>query len=258
MKLNENAFNFAQKLLKLHSKESSLSSKIPESLSKNISNKNEDNTINNLKLDPKRIVGGTDYKKYENLAKQQDLDEVKNLERTNDALKMGCNNDFRKERQLLDKPSKDKLDACKTFKNEGDDLIKEKKFKEAVMSYEKALLQLFYTFSDNPEEDKEVDRLKSAINMNVSMCKINLGLFEEAINCCNEALRVDNKNMKAIYRIAFSYFKLDKLDEAKKSIQECLELDSKEKLFNDLKDQIEFKEKENDLKAKKMFKKFLK
>lgn len=255
MKLNENAYNFAQKLLKIHSKEPSITSQ-PSNNTKEI--KTNSSIHQQAESDPRRVVGGTDYKKFENLAKETDLEEVKNLERTNDALKMGCNNDFRKERQLLDKPSKDKIEACKVFKNEGDDLIKEKKYEEAVSSYEKALLQLFYTFSDDPEEDKQVDKLKAAVNMNVSMCKINLGKYEEAINCCNEALRVDNNNLKAIYRIAFAYFKLDKYEDAKKSVKEGLAIQPNEKLFLDLHKQIEEKEKENDLKTAKLFKKIMK
>jgi len=257
MKLNENAYNFAQKLLKIHNKENVLANKnLNENLIESKAN-NLNQNPSNLQ-DSRRIVGGTDYKKFENLAKETDLEEVKNLERTKDALKMGCNNDFRKERQLLDKPSKDKIEACKVFKNEGDDLIKEKKYADAVLSYEKALLQLFYTFSDDPEEDRQVDKLKAAINMNIAMCKINLGKFDEAINCSNEALRVDKNNLKALYRIAFSYFKLDKYEEAKKSIQDGLAIDPKEKLFFDLRQQIEDKEKENDMKAAKMFKKLIK
>jgi len=265
MKLNENAYNFAQKLLKIHNKESFLKTK-PTSNQSNASNPTNENLTSNFAstsnqneiIDSRRVVGGTDYKKFENMGKETDFEEVKKLERTDDALKMGCNNDFRKERQLMDKPSKDKIEACKVFKNEGDDLIKEKKYAEAVSSYEKALLQLFYTFSDDPEEDKLVDKFKAAINMNVSMCKINLGKFDEAINCCNEALRVDKSNLKAIYRIAFAYFKLDKLEEAKKSINDGFDIQPEEKLFLELQKQIYDKEKENDMKASKMFKKILK
>ena len=118
----------------------------------------------------------------------------------------------------MDRPSKDKIEASKVFKNEGDDLLKEKKYTEAISSYEKALLQLFYTFSDDPEEDKAVDRLKMGINMNVSMCKMNIGKYDDAINCCLEALRVDKNNLKAIYRVAYSYFKLEKFEESRKYI----------------------------------------
>lgn len=273
MKLNVNAHNFAQKILRIHRKDKDNSNNVPESLenksmqsnSKNLTTASDKPETNNLvgntnpnTLDQRRIVGGTDYKKFEDIARNSDIEEIKNDQKTKDALKMGCNNDFRKERQLLDKPSKDKIEASKLFKNEGDEMLKEKKYQEAINSYEKALLQLFYTFSDDLEQDKEVDRMKAALNMNVSMCKINLGKYEDAISCCNEALRVDNQNLKALYRIAFSYFKMEKFEEAKKQIAEGLKINSQEKLFEDLRKQIEDKEKENDLKASKMFKKILK
>jgi tetratricopeptide (TPR) repeat protein len=251
MKLNENSYIFAKKLLELNKKEENKEDKDKEKL-KEINKEKE--------IDQRRIVGGTDYKKFEEINLETENEEIKKEkdERTKEALKMGCNNDFRKERQLMDKPTKDKIDACKLFKNEGDDLLKEKKFDEAIKSYEKALLQLFYTFPEDPEEDKIVDKLKSGINMNISMCKINLGKYDDAINNCLEALRFDNSNLKAIYRIAFSYFKIEKFDKAKEYINDALKIEPKEKLFLELRKNIEDKEKENDLIAARMFKKILK
>ena len=259
MKLNENSYNFAKKLLKLHDKEYqlNLSNLTPEINNQVLPTNNKDSKSPEI-IDQRRILGGTDYKKFENIAKNTEFEEIKNDSKTKDALKMGCNNDFRKERQLLDKPSKDKLEAAIVFKNEGDDLLKEKKFQDAINSYEKGLLQLFYTFSEDLSEDRAVDKIKGSINMNISMCKMSLGKYEEAINCCLETLRVDKCNLKAMYRIAFSYFKLDKFEEARKQIKEALVIDQNEKLFLDLEKQILDKEKENDLKTAKMFKKIMK
>jgi tetratricopeptide (TPR) repeat protein len=236
MKINENAFNFAKKLFNYNQKE-------------------KENKINE-----KRIIGSIDYKKFEEIQLETEFEELKNSQRTKDALNISCKNSIKKEKQQFEQSSKDKLDACKTFKNEGDDLLKRKKYEEATNSYEKALLQLFYTFSADPEEDKAVNKLKSGINMNVSMCKMNKGKYDEAINCCLEALRVDSKNLKAIYRVAFCYFKNENFDKAKNYINDALKItpNENEKLFLELKKNIDNKEKENDMKAARMFKKILK
>jgi len=243
MKLNEKAYSFAKKILKLDEKEEQAKHN-PKS--------------DTSEKDEKRIIGSTDYKKYEDMAKSIALEEIKENPRTKEALKMGCNNDLRKERQLFDKPAKDKIDASKLFKNEGDDYMKNKDFNNAINSYEKGLLQLFYTFSNDTEMDKEVDTMKSSINMNLSICKINLKKFEEAISYCQEALRIDKNNIKAIYRIAYSYLQMEKLDDSNKYVQEGLKINPTNQDFIDLKNQIDKKAKELEDNSRKFFKKLVK
>jgi tetratricopeptide (TPR) repeat protein len=246
MKLSDKAYSFAQKLLKIHEKENS-------------NQVNSQKTVNTSSLpDEKRIIGKTDYKKYEELAKNIDLEEIKNDPKTKDALKMGCNNDLRKERQMMDKPSKDKIEASKIFKNEGDDFLKSKQWENANNSYEKALLQLFYTFSDDPEEDKKVESIKATINLNMSMCKINLGKYEEAIGYCQEVLRIDKNNLKAMYRIAHSYFKKEKFDESRKFIDQALKINENSAEFKSLIESIDQRERELEENSRKLFKKIMK
>jgi tetratricopeptide (TPR) repeat protein len=247
MKLSEKAFNFAQKLLKVYNKE--------EDKSNSNTNLKESDTNSTTATDEKRVIGKTDYKKYEDMAKNMELEEITTDPKTKEVLKMGCNNDLRKERQLMDKPSKDKIEAAKLFKNEGDDYLKTKNYADAINSYEKGLLQLFYTFSDDPEEDKKVDTIKVTINMNLSMCKINLNKFEDAIGYLQETLRVDKNNLKALYRIAYSYFKLEKFEESRKYISEGLKLDPDNAEFKSLTDSIINREKEMEEQSRKLFKK---
>lgn len=246
MKLSDKAFSFAQKLLKIYDKENNNSQ--PDVLEKE----------NEFIKDEKRIIGKTDYKKYEEMAKNMDLEELKNNPKTKDALKMGCNNDLRKERQLLEKPSKDKIEASKIFKNEGDDFLKLKQWENANNAYEKALLQLFYTFSDDPEEDKKVETIKCSINLNMSMCKINLNKYEEAIGYCQEVLRIDKTNLKAIYRIAYSYFKKENFSESRNFINQGLKIQPDSSEFKSLLENINKREKEIEQQTAKLFKKIMK
>jgi len=250
MKLSKKAFDFAQKLLKLHPNEEK---------SQNVNSEKEIKVeTQNIKVDQKRIVGGTDYKKFEDLAKNLEVEEITQDPKTQEVLKMGCNNDLRKERQLMDKPSKDKIEAAKIFKNEGDDNLKAKNYPDAVNSYEKGLLQLFYTFSDDPEEDKKVETLKASINMNLSMCKMNLNKFDEAIGYLTEVLRIDKNNLKALYRIAHCYFKLEKFEESRKFIDQGLKIQENNQEFKGLLESIVKREKEIEDQSRKLFKKILK
>jgi len=244
MRVSERVYNFSKKILKLYEKKET-----------DVVNKE---TEKPYVKEEKRVIGSTDYKKYEDLSKKIELEEITKSEKTNDILKMGCNNDRRKERQLLDKPSKDKLEAAKIFKTEGDDNLKLKQWEDAVNSYEKALLQLFYTFSDEPEEDKQVEKLKMAINSNLSMCKINLSRYDEAIGYCDEVLRIDKNNIKAIYRIAFSYFKKDQFEESYKFIDKGLEIEKDNSALLELKNDIVKRKQYLDNESKKLFKKIIK
>ena len=228
--------------------------------------------INEIKIEENkeknRIIGSTDYKKFETLAKGIEKKEEENKiekekEKQNDyAHIMGCNNDLRKERQLMDKPVKEKIEAGKRFKLEGDDLLKKQKFDEAINTYEKGLVQLFYTFCDKKEEDELADKLKEGMNLNCSFCKIKQEKYEEATQFLNEAMRVNKENLKTIYRMAFCHFKLEKFEDAKKDINTALNLINKNggdksifnKLLKDINNKIIENEKDQDNLLKKMVK----
>lgn len=247
MKLSDKAFNFAQKILKLYEKDQ-----------KQGAESKKDKECLEIEKDEKRIIGKTDYKKYENMAKELEVEEMSTDKNTKEVLKMGCNNDLRKERQMMDKPSKDKIEAARIFKNEGDDYLKAKNWNDAINSYEKGLLQLFYTFSDDPDQDKKVDTVKASINMNMAMCKMNLNKFQEAIGYCTEALRIDKCNLKAFYRIAYCYFKMEKFDDSRKYINDALALQPDNPDFKALLDSITKREKEIEDQSRKLFKKIMK
>lgn len=250
MKLSQNAFNFAQKLLKIHEAEN-----VVDHVAHKEDTRSKDTIEKEYIKEDKRIIGNTDYKKYEELAKNIEVDELKVDPKTKEVLKMGCNNDLRKERQMMDKPSIYKIEAAKIFKNEGDEFLKEKKYLDAINSYEKGLLQLFYTFSDDPEEDKQVYAIKVSLNMNMSMCLINVSKYEEAIGQCQEALRLDKNNLKALYRIAYSYLKLDKLEESKKVISDSLKIQPDSNEFKGLLDNVKAREKEIEDQSRRLFRK---
>lgn len=250
MFLDSKAHEFAEKLIKVFD-ETSANNKNQPKIEDPVNEKKEEK-------DMKRIIGGTDYKKYENIAKsieKEEEKEKKSKEEKKEIMKMGCNNDLRKERQLMDKPIKDKIDGSKIFKTEGDDLLKQKKYEDAVNSYEKGLLQLFYTFSDNKEEDLEVESIKRNINLNCSFCLINQEKYEEALGYLNEALRCEKNNIKALYRTAFCYFKLQKFQDAKETINAVLSIDKDNKEFIELQNNISQREKELENNANQLYKK---
>ena len=237
-----------------------------------VKSEEKDININEIKIeenkDKKRIIGSTDYKKFEELAKgieekEEEIKKEKEKEKQNEyAHLMGCNNDLRKERQLMDKPVKEKIEAGKRFKTEGDDFLKQQKYDEAINVYEKGLLQLFYTFCDDKEEDEMVDKIKEGMNLNCSFCKIKQEKYEEATQYLNEAMRVNKENLKTLYRMAFCHFKLEKFNDAKNDINNAMNIiqkkggdkDAFDKLLNDINNKIKDLENSQDNLLKKMVK----
>ena len=274
MFLSPKAYEFAKKVIILENiiSKSHCHSEHKHNNNNDYSKKNEEININEIKIeknnDTKRIIGSTDYKKFENLVKgiEEKEDEIKKEKEKENQEKypiiMGCNNDLRKERQLMDKPVKEKIEAGKRFKLEGDDLLKKQKYDEAINTYEKGLLQLFYTFCDDKEEDDMVDKIKEGMNLNCSFCKIKQEKYEEAIQYLNEAMRVNKENFKTLYRMAFCHFKLEKFKDAKNDINIALKIINKkggnkeqfEQLLNDINNRIKELENKRDKLLKKMVK----
>jgi len=98
---------------------------------------------------------------------------------------MGCFHDRRKERELFEKPLKEKFEACERFKNEGNEHFKLKNFEKADIEYQKALLQLDYSFPDKPEEDKKMQELQEALYGNMATLKYQLKDFDDSIHNAN-------------------------------------------------------------------------
>lgn len=264
MKLNTSQYGFVKKVLKNlkthhHDNKAEIKSSskpVPDIEKAEIQYNKED----------KRVLGTTDYKKFEAISKEVEKLDVKeeSKDTAEDKLKMGCSNDLRKERQLYDKPTDEKIEATKLFKSEGDYYLKKKDYDNAFKSYEKGLLQLFYTFEDTPEQEKEVEKLKVALNLNISIIKINEEKYKDSIGYLNEALKLEDKNLKAVYRLAYVNFKLEEFEEARSLINKAksiIQNDQTQKesleLFNQLSISIDEKENFNNQKSEDLFKKML-
>ena len=212
------------------------------------------NTVHNEQKDiVNRKIGVTDYAKFEQIAKEIEREDVLSKK---DILNAINPNDIKKAKQVYEGSTKPKVEASVIFKNEGDYYLKRKLYENAVDAYEKALLQLFYTFNDNEEDKKVVETKKCAINLNLSMALMNLGRYKDAVGYLQEAKRLDVKNLKTIYRMSYCYFKMNNIDEAKKYVNEGISLcDKKSNEFELLKEEICKKERESDRMAARLFKK---
>ena len=201
-----------------------------------------------------RIVGGTDYEKFEKIAIEVEREDILSKK---DILKMANPNDIKIQRQMFEGSSKPKIEACLIFKNEGDYFLKNKQIKNAINSYEKSLLQLFYNFNDVEEERKKVEKIKLSINLNLSLCLMKEEKYKDAIGYLLEAKRLDPNNLKTLYRLSYCYIHDNNLDDAKKMIKEGFKINENSLELKQLQNEIEKKEKEDNNKKGKLLKKFM-
>lgn len=122
-----------------------------------IAHNNEQNDLNSLKepdQDPKssqlvaesskqKPSAGTEYQKWESLAKQLDSEEQKEGDKKDDPKNQvwGCSQDHRKERDIYERPNSEKMKIAEDFKKQGDTAYKQQKLEEADYCYHKVLKQ---------------------------------------------------------------------------------------------------------------------
>ncbi|XP_051015432.1 sperm-associated antigen 1 [Acomys russatus] len=75
------------------------------------------------------------------------------------------------------------------LKEEGNQLVKDKNYKEAISKYSECL---------------KINSKACAIYTNRALCYLKLGQFEEAKLDCDQALQIDSENVKACYRLALA------------------------------------------------------
>ena len=124
-----------------------------------------------------RIIGTTDYSKFDKIAIEIEREDILSKKKI---LNMTNPNDIKIQRQMFEGSSQLKIEMCTIFKNEGDENLRNKKYEQAQNSYEKALSNLFYNFDDE-EERKKIEKLKCAINLNLSMVLMKLNNYKDAI-----------------------------------------------------------------------------
>ena len=198
-----------------------------------------------------RIVGGTDYSKFDKIALEIEREETLSKKQI---LNMANPNDIKIQRQMFEGSSKPKIEISTIFKNEGDENLRNKKYELAQNSYEKALSNLFYNFNDDKEELKKVEQLKCSINLNLSMVLMKLNKYKDAIGYLTEAKRLQPDNLKPPYRMAYCYFTIGEYDKAREIVKEVLKKNENSNEFKQLLEDINKKELNDYKKKGKMLK----
>ncbi|KAH3667155.1 hypothetical protein OGAPHI_002804 [Ogataea philodendri] len=119
-------------------------------------------------------------------------------------------------------------EIAENFKNQGNDCYKAKQYKNAVEYYTKGL-----------DVDCGVDEINAALYLNRSACNLELKNYRRCINDAKECLKIQPKNVKALFRSAKAFLAIEKYDEADQILQYASSIDNSSPAFKVLVRQLE-------------------
>jgi tetratricopeptide (TPR) repeat protein len=92
------------------------------------------------------------------------------------------------------------------LKQEANNFFKNKQFDDACKKYQAALSTVRTNM--NLKGSQAANDVEVAIRGNLSLCKLNLKLYDDVVEHCEKILDVDPKNSKANYRMAQAVWEL--------------------------------------------------
>ncbi|CAH0493610.1 unnamed protein product [Peronospora farinosa] len=107
-------------------------------------------------------------------------------------------------------------------KEEGNELFRDGNHKHAAARYVKALTHASKFFDLSESDQAEVDAIKLSLYLNLAQCYLKMENYAKTVANCNEALAVDAKSVKALYRRATAYEKENKLELAVDDVNAAL------------------------------------
>lgn len=122
-----------------------------------------------------------------------------------------------------------------SIKNEGNTLLKEGKHKEALDLYVRALDNL------KPHSaDSEVRQLQVMLMTNSALCHLKRKEYQKAIDVCEDALKLNSKSVKAVYRRGLAKFELGQKSEGLADVKQAAEMSPEDKTIVSEMKRIEF------------------
>ncbi|KAA6396725.1 MAG: hypothetical protein EZS28_007750 [Streblomastix strix] len=136
-----------------------------------------------------------------------------------------------------------RIDRVNQVKNEGNELVKQQKYKDALEAYTQGI-KLLKVLIDGDSPSDKIRQLQNSLALNKALCCLKVGQYAEAIQLCDDVLQQDSTSAKALYRKALAQKAQGDLSEAKKNLVSAVwmkpqdtkirsELDSVVKLLQD-------------------------
>lgn len=166
--------------------------------------------------------------------------------------------DFEKQKDQWELSEDEKVQRGQDRKEVGSNLFKQGRIELALERYKK-VMDLFNYIDNFKEENKaKAKELKRLCDLNKAACHLKLKQHQDARRCCNNVLKDESENRKALFRRAQAAFGLYEYAECLRDIKRILELDPDNREAKVLYKQALVGQKEEDQKVKGMFAKMCK
>ncbi|XP_006817238.2 peptidyl-prolyl cis-trans isomerase FKBP4-like [Saccoglossus kowalevskii] len=139
--------------------------------------------------------------------------------------------DFEKAKESWEMDLDEKMKSSEVIKAKGTEYFKSGNYLKAIKQYKKIVDYLSSERETEmpPETQKECDKLVLAANLNLAMCYLKIGEEVQAVDVCDKALQIDNKNEKGYFRRGSARLIQNELQLAAEDFQTVLELEPNNK-----------------------------
>ena len=115
------------------------------------------------------------------------------------------------------------------LKLQGNELIKQKDFKKALVSYHSSYMHL-HGFPNNmhkptDEQRDKIQKLKAEDFANIALCHLKLENYHKAVEYAEKATQIEPLNAKCLFRRGKALAALGQLDEAKADFDKVITID---------------------------------
>ncbi|KAJ3222894.1 hypothetical protein HK099_001779 [Clydaea vesicula] len=122
----------------------------------------------------------------------------------------------------------DRLQLIKKEKKAGNINFKNSDFESAIKNYLECFeVSSLSAWGATPDQLQDLNSLRLSICSNLALTYFNLNKFEESLLYCEEVRKIDQWNLKTLFRISRNYSMLHKFDEALSILFVGLEIHSK-------------------------------
>lgn len=118
-------------------------------------------------------------------------------------------------------------EIAENFKNQGNELYKVKRYKDARELYNKGI-----------EIECGDNKINESLYANRAACELEIKNYGRCLSDCKTALQYNPKNLKCFYRIGKAFLALGRLQEAHESVKFGLQIDSSNKPLQNLEEII--------------------
>lgn len=136
----------------------------------------------------------------------------------------GCDHDHSAEQRLMDMTTAEKQAACDEFRRLGNAFFAQGQHARAAFHYHRALVYFEYMFPDSEREAAAVDALRLRVLLNMAACKLRTQQLDDAVHNADQALEIDPRSAKALFRRAQARRMRDEFALAEQDLDRALEL----------------------------------